>query len=89
MAARNAPLMEPIPPIIITTNATIIISLPIPMLASVIGEIIIPAKPAIAAPTANTTVKSDLMSIPWADTICLFDAPARISIPILVWVIIK
>ena len=28
MAAKNAPLIEPIPPIMITTNATIIISFP-------------------------------------------------------------
>ena len=89
MAAMKAPFTEPIPPIIMTTNATIMISFPMPILASVIGDIIIPASPAIAAPAPNTNVNKVLISIPRAPIIVLLEAPARISMPDLVRVITK
>ena len=53
------------------------ISLPMPMDASVIGEISMPASPANVAPSANTPANRVLMSMPSAPTIVRFEAPAR------------
>ena len=49
--------------------------------ASVIGAISMPASPASIAPSANTRANSISMSMPSAETMVRFEAPALISIP--------
>ncbi len=84
-AAIKAPFMEPMPPTMITTKAVMMISLPMPMEASVMGAISMPARPASTAPKAKTAVNSVWISIPNAPTMVRLEAPARISMPSLVW----
>ena len=52
-AATKAPRIDPMPPTMTTTKAVMMISLPIPIEASVMGAIIIPASPAMTAPSAK------------------------------------
>ena len=77
----NAPFIEPMPPITMTTNATMMIWLPMPIDASVIGAIIIPARPASTAPMTNTIENSKPILIPRALIMVRFEAPARMRIP--------
>ena len=55
-APINAPLIEPIPPITITTKANINTGSPIPTSTDWMAPINAPANPARAAPIANTIV---------------------------------
>ena len=55
-AATKAPLMDPTPPITITTKVMIKIPSPIPISTVMIGPAIKPAKPASAAPRPKTIV---------------------------------
>ena len=85
IAAMNAPFIEPIPPTMMTTKAVMMICPPMPMLASVIGAISMPASPASMAPSAKTSANRVWMSMPSAATIVRLLAPARISMPSRVW----
>ena len=60
------------------------VALPMPNEASVMGVMSMPARPASTAPIENTNVNNNSMLMPKAATICLLEAPARMSIPSLV-----
>ena len=84
-AARNAPRIEPMPPITITTKARIRIVSPMPGSTERIGAIMMPAKPASMVPKPNTIMNRRRMLTPSADTIAALVAPARTSMPTRVW----
>ena len=56
IAATNAPRIEPMPPMMMTTKARIRMFSPMPICTVRIGACIRPAKPASAAPSPNTSV---------------------------------
>jgi hypothetical protein len=80
-AARNAPGIDPSPPITVTTKASAMIERSMPRLAGSRGICNAPAKPARNAPSANTVVYSLAWSTPSAAVSVRFSAAARISMP--------
>ena len=83
-AATNAPRIEPMPPMTMTTKARISTVSPIPGSTDRIGAIMMPAKPASIAPKPNTIMNKRRILTPSADTIAALFAPARTSMPIRV-----
>ena len=80
-AAMNAPRIEPMPPMTMTTNARIRTLSPMPGSTDKIGAIITPAKAASMVPKPNTIMNRRRISTPSAETICALVAPARTSMP--------
>ena len=83
-AATKAPRIEPMPPMTTTTNARISIGSPIPTCTASSGAVIIPAKPASAAPRAKVSENSIPIFTPRPCTIRRLAAPARMSMPMRV-----
>ena len=69
------------PPSTVTTSARIRIGSPMPTCTAVSGAVIMPAKPASAAPTPNTTVNTRGTSTPSAIAMLRSLAPARTHMP--------
>ena len=67
-AAMNAPRIEPMPPITITTKARMRMFVPMPGSTEMIGAIMMPAKPASMVPKPNTNMNSRSMLTPSAET---------------------
>ena len=82
--ATSAPLIDPIPPITMTTNAIISMSSPMPDSTDRIGPAISPAKPARNDPMPKIIVYKRRMFTPSARIIGPLLAPARISMPVRV-----
>src|SRR3546814_5103119 len=81
MAARNAPLMDPIPPMTTTTKQMIRMLFPMPGYTDEMGAAMAPARAANATPMANTMRYRRLMSMPKELIISRLLAPARIIMP--------
>ncbi len=84
-AETNAPRIEPMPPMTITTKARMRIWSPMPGSTERIGATMMPAKPASIAPKPKTSMKSRRMSTPSAETMPGCVEPARTSMPARVW----
>ncbi len=87
IAPKNAPRIEPMPPMTMTTNAKIKILSPMPTCTANKGPSMPPAMAHRAAPTPNTAVNKRVTLLPMAKAISRLAAPARTCMPTRVRVI--